>query len=273
MDRSEEMNKSRDFAVLAVQSMLYEVTATPKPGLVDCHNNGAHHDMDIFTFMASSSVLSKGFYTIQEAAQNFEGPPTELLESLRPLGIKMEKDMFDATAGINTHKGMIFSLGILVAAAVQVDKQGIVTSEHIRAYAMAMCEGLSKELMVKGDKKYLTNGEKNFKSYGFTGIRGEAEAGFPTVFNYGLDAFRKSYYTLGCKNDLFIHGLLAIMMVCEDSNIISRHVPETLIEVQEMAKNFIGSGGMHQVGARQKLKKWTKSSLKDILVQVGQLIY
>ena len=53
MDQAEKQNK---IAAFAVEGMLYEVTATPKPGLVDRANNGAHYDMDYFTFMSSAAL-------------------------------------------------------------------------------------------------------------------------------------------------------------------------------------------------------------------------
>jgi len=232
-------------AQLAGKSVLYEVSTSPKPGLVDRHSNGAHTDMDFFTFMASSSAIHKGFYDITEASSNFDGRPKELLSLLRPIGIKMEEAMFKATENVNTHKGIVFSLGLVAAAAVQVQPLEQNREKHISEYIMKMTEGISKELFVP-EKKIKTNGEIIFETFGFKGIRGEVESGFPTVFNSGLDELRNSYYTFECKNDLFIQTLFRIMSVCEDSNIISRHEPETLIEVQAMAKKFLESGGMHQ---------------------------
>ncbi len=242
-------------AMFATKSVLYEVSVSPKPGLVDRHSNGAHTDMDFFTFMASSSALSKGFMDIASITDSYNGDTEQLLQLIRPIGIEMEEAMFTATGAVNTHKGIIFSLGILVAAAVQVSKRNKPTPEAIASYVKKMTQGLTQELDVetKVDKK--TNGKIIFETYGYTGIRGEVEAGFPTVFNFGLDALRKSYYTLGCKNDLLIHTLFHIMMACEDSNIISRHEPETLVEVQTMAKQFIESGGMYQQNGKTQVEE------------------
>lgn len=101
-------------AALAVESMLYEVTATPKPGLVDRANNGAHYDMDFFTFMSSAAALHSCFdELIQAGIQMAEHPVSELLPELRKIGVQAEKQMFQFTKGVNTHKGMIFSLGML----------------------------------------------------------------------------------------------------------------------------------------------------------------
>lgn len=101
-------------AAFAVESMLYEVAATPKPGLVDRANNGAHNDMDFFTFMSSAAALHDTFdLMIKLGVQKQSSPIQELLPMLRKEGRLAEKKMFEATGGVNTHKGMIFSLGIL----------------------------------------------------------------------------------------------------------------------------------------------------------------
>ena len=90
-------------AALAVESMLYEVTATPKPGLVDRANNGAHYDMDFFTFMSSAAALHSCFdELIQAGTQMAEHPVTELLPVLRKIGVQAEKQMFQFTKGVNT---------------------------------------------------------------------------------------------------------------------------------------------------------------------------
>jgi triphosphoribosyl-dephospho-CoA synthase len=102
----------------AVQSMLYEVTATPKPGLVDRANSGAHKDMDFFSFMSSSAVLGPFFYRCARKGVEYDSPNVEgLFHQIRGLGVEAEHKMFQATGGVNTHKGLIFSLGIICAAA------------------------------------------------------------------------------------------------------------------------------------------------------------
>lgn len=238
-------------AAYAIRAVLYEVTTSPKPGLVDRYTNGAHSDMDIFTFMSSSSAISKGFLDIGEFTENYSGEVEGLLQGLRPIGMEIEAAMFEATQGVNTHKGIVFSLGLFIAAAVQVNKLKKPTAENISDYIKKMTVGLSRELINNGGAVGITHGKEIFNSYGFKGIRGEAEDGFPTVLKYGLDALKKSYYTLPSKNDLFVQTLFSIMTVCEDSNIVSRHKPETLYEVQAIAKKFLESGGMKQENAKK----------------------
>lgn len=241
-------------AEMATRAILYEVTTSPKPGLVDRHNSGAHNDMDFFTFMASSAAISSGFYEIAEKAYNHTGSPVELMKEIRPIGIKMEKNMFDSTDQINTHKGIIFSLGILTAASVASGRKEDLETGKIIEYSRKMTLGITDELR-KCQAIEKSNGEKTFSQYGTLGIRGEVEKGFPTVVNFGLDVLKNSYYTLDYKNEIFLQVLFSLMSACEDSNILSRHNLETLKEVQDTAKNFLEAGGMEQENAHEIVSK------------------
>jgi len=102
---------------LALTATLYEVSAAPKPGLVDPFSRGAHSDMDYFTFLASAAALAPFFVDFARIGAEFAGESPGLLAELRKLGIEAEKSMYAATQGINTHKGLIFSMGLACAAA------------------------------------------------------------------------------------------------------------------------------------------------------------
>lgn len=105
-------------AECALEALLLEVAATPKPGLVDRRNNGAHRDMNFYTFIRSALSLRPHFALMAQAGQDLaEKTPQELFNHVRLLGLAAEKDMFAATNNINTHKGALFALGLLCAAA------------------------------------------------------------------------------------------------------------------------------------------------------------
>jgi len=248
-----------DFIVQSVmRSVLYEVSTSPKPGLVDRFNQGAHDDMDFFTFMSSTSALGKGFREIvQKASQSQGNSYKSLLKIIRPIGIEMEKCMFNATKGVNTHKGIIFSLGIVAAVSAKLNAEENKTLDFnaISEKVKIMTQGLSNELNNSQGKKNLTKGEMIYCNYGFKGIRGEVESGFQTVFTAAIPELRKYKKSDMSQNDLFINILLKIMTTCEDSNIISRHNPKTLTEVQELARKFIDSGGMYQDKGIEAIKK------------------
>ncbi len=228
-------------ASIAINAMLQEVATTPKPGLVDCNNSGAHTDMDIYTFFSSASVLQPYFTKMGETGANFTGEDfTVLLKEIRPIGIDAEKSMFSVTNGVNTHKGLIFSLGILCSATAYIQKrEKEINTDEICSIASKMCRGIiDKELKISNNKT--TIGEKLFAREGVRGIRGEAESGFPSVTNLALPYLRKSK---GEWNNRLVNTLLHLMTIVEDSNIIGRHNKSILLETRNQAKEVLDLGG------------------------------
>ncbi|MDD2498770.1 MAG: triphosphoribosyl-dephospho-CoA synthase CitG [Desulfitobacteriaceae bacterium] len=234
----------------AVTALLYEVSASPKPGLVDRFNQGAHQDMDFFSYMASSAALSSYFIKCTFQGAEFSGDkPEKLFESLRPLGIEAESAMFRATEGANTQKGLIFSLGIICAASawcLNEKKDYRLEAKEICKKVSRMTEGLcSRELYSMDKMEGFTHGESQYKKYGFRGIRGEVEDGFPTVRSYSLPVLGQlKSMKLYRLNDILVQTLLHLMAVNEDTNIAARHDMETLSYVREYASKALKAGGM-----------------------------
>ena len=233
---------------IAIKSILFEVSASPKPGLVDRYNSGAHSDMDFFTFIRSSSVLASYFYNCTKAGIDFSGSDyKDLLIDIRPIGIKAEKDMFKATAGINTHKGIIFSMGIIAAAAGSLFKESsrdAFSFTEISNRVILISHGITKELNNVHNKEELTYGEKLYIKYGTKGIRGEVESGFQTAINTSLPILEKLIFEeIYHINDILIQVLLNLMAYTEDSNVLGRHNMEVLNYVQEKSKKAIKLGG------------------------------
>ncbi len=234
----------------AVMSLLYEVSASPKPGLVDRFNQGAHRDMDFFSFMSSTAALPYYFFKCALQGADFQGDDLrELLKSLRPLGLEAEKAMFNATGGVNTHKGLIFSLGIICAASgwCRARKENhLPDAEEICKTISLMTEGICcRELTAISKTEDFSNGEKMYKKYGFKGIRGEAEAGFPTVRTHSLPAFRKLKSTNKYPvNSILVQTLLHLMAVNDDTNIAARKDPDALEYVKEYSSRALKEGGM-----------------------------
>ena len=105
-------------AGLAVESLLREVHTTPKPGLVDDRNTGSHSDMDVAAFTASAEALRPYFRQCFLLGRKM--PREELFSALRRAGMEAEQDMYRATGGVNTHKGAIFTLGLLCGSLGRV---------------------------------------------------------------------------------------------------------------------------------------------------------
>ena len=230
---------------LAVEAMMKEVACYPSFGLVSPVSAGAHSDMTHYTFIESSAVLHRYFLEMAHIAMSGAGID-EIFARCRKVGVEAEKAMYRKTGGINTHKGMIFVLGITVVAAgivVAGKRKFKDISEKIKEMTRGIVEAELKHLSLKTD---LTHGERVFLEYGITGIRGEVEAGIPAVFEHGLVIYEDSGLP---QNERLVYTLLGIMAYCEDTTILYRHNLDTLREVkrrsQEILKSFGGPEKIH----------------------------
>ncbi|WP_432627651.1 triphosphoribosyl-dephospho-CoA synthase, partial [Brotaphodocola sp.] len=180
--------------LLCHHALMAEVSATPKPGLVDQHDSGAHSDMDFDTFAASSDAIAPWITRMFETGLFWPNPNGDgLFPAIRTLGIEAEKAMFEATGGVNTHKGMIFSMGIIAAAAgFLFAKTQHFDAEAILETSGRLCRDLLEEDFQKIDKKNpRTHGEILYVRFGVKGIRGEAAKGFPSIREIALPALRR----------------------------------------------------------------------------------
>ena len=222
----ETANEHTYIASLAYQALIREVLTTPKPGLVDRANSGAHRDMELLTFFASAAALRPYFY---EAARigSLGLPPRDTFARLRRAGLSAEKAMLAATGGVNTHKGAIFTMGLLCAAAARQTE----TADILRECA-AMTEGIVKQdLGSITEATAQTAGQRLYARYGITGIRGQAETGFPAVKYVGLPVLRQGLAKGLDWNDAGCAALLHILCATEDTNLIARSDLATAREV------------------------------------------
>ena len=209
---------------LACQALLYEVATTPKPGLVDRANSGSHKDMDIFTFQASAAALWPYFARCAEIGRNtcLEAPE-ETFAQLRTPGKKAEGDMLRATKGVNTHKGAIFSMGILCGALGRLEREQWADPERVLSECAAMTRGLvSLDYANLSPETAKTAGQKLYLQYGITGVRGQAESGFPTVLNVGLPKLEAALAAGKSMNESGCAALLAMLAQTVDTNMIHR---------------------------------------------------
>lgn len=226
---------------LALKSMLYEVSLADKPGLVTPFSNGAHKDMDYYTFIDSSIVLQKPLYKMAELGTCLQ-EPKELMKRARDIGMEAEKLMLRTTKGVNTHKGMLFLLGLAVSATTFAITNGF-NFNDITKIIKSMGEGLVlKELSSLEGKKGRTHGEEVYVKYGISGIRGEAETGLPIIFEKSLPFYKENFEL--SKSDKMLQSLIYIMSINDDINIIYRHSKETLLEVKERSSLIIDMGGV-----------------------------
>lgn len=240
------MKTPQEIAQLAQRALLYEVSCYPKPGLVDPIDHKTHMDMDFFTFIDSSVVLLPFFEQFVRVGATFnQADLTSLMTQIRPLGIQAEEAMRQATKGVNTHKGAIFSLGILLSATGYLQQKDALSATALSQTVQKMLAGLVKndfKTLHQKSPAQLTNGEKMYLKYGLVGIRGEAQAGYPTIFEAAYPYLRKQ---TGDWNTRLLNTLMKIISVSEDSNLVKRSGRlQTLKDVQAQATAIVAAGGV-----------------------------
>ncbi len=238
-----------------------EVKATPKPGLVDRENCGSHSDMNFSTFEQSSRAIKGYFSQFVKTGMDLGLTAAEILPELRKLGRKAERDMLQATGGVNTQKGIIFCLGLLAAAVGHFYKlpKSNFTADLPSSLANIVAEwtaGITdRELKENELGEELTNGQRVYKKYGVTGARGEVETGFSHVLNYGLPVFKKARAAGRSRNFSSVQALVSIMGQLNDTNILSRSNLEVLQQVKQLARQVIDAGGVDSKPGNRKLNK------------------
>jgi len=299
---------ARAIGQTALAATLCEVAAFPKPGLVDPVSSGAHQDMDYFTFLKSAAALAPYFIEFARlgaarrgALEDVSGEilsvsRSNLLPMLRRAGLEAERAMFAATGGANTHKGLIFSMGLLCAAAgsligeamarkdpdITAIARSVIHAEpamsvpHVfsaescaRAAADIVAGICSRELapLAEGNvasqglnlssraaphargvsatpRAPSTSGEALFLQLGVRGIRGEAEAGFPSVIGRALPRLRADLAAGATYNAAMVDALLELCLCVDDTTVLNRAGVEGLAYVRAQAAKALARGGM-----------------------------
>ena len=198
---------------LAVQSLLEEASTTPKPGLVDRNNNGSHKDMSLQTFIASANALRPYFTRCVAIGQKTAGLAETFL-SLQQAGIQAEKAMLEATNGVNTHKGAIFTLGILCGC---IGRCKSYDANTLCAEAAQMGKIAEQDLALATGA---TAGERLYLQKNLRGIRGEVADGLPSVITIGLPMLRNAQNLT--QEHAAACALLYLIAHVEDTNLYHR---------------------------------------------------
>lgn len=235
-------------ALMMQKSLFYEVNTALKPGLVDRLHNGAHRDMCRYTFVKSAYALTPYFLKCAQEGLSFSGDLKELpnlFQTLRPLGIRAEKEMLSATNGVNTHKGIIFSGGIFCAAAgfaksfYAIDFESPDFPDLLGNICCHMLTDLLKDYDSINPNLPKSNGERLYLLHGITGIRGEAHNGFPHVLKYGFSRFKEAQKAGFSLNDSGLLTLLYYIAHTDDTNLITRGNFEISIKVRTALSEFL----------------------------------
>ncbi|MET0321201.1 MAG: triphosphoribosyl-dephospho-CoA synthase MdcB [Duganella sp.] len=230
-------------ARLAVRSLHAELSLYPKPGLVSPVDAGSHTDMDAGTFMRSLFALRHYFRRICLAGLR-DAP----FAQLKQLGIDAEAAMLDATGGINTHRGAIFSLGMLCAAAGQVRARGLaLTPASLRAAMLARWGGAlaahATSMATPSSTAHHSNGLQVARRYAVGGAREEGALGLPSVFEVGVPALDAALRRGAGVDMARTDALFALMAHVSDSNVYHRAGPVGADIVRAHAQRFLDLGG------------------------------
>ena len=231
-------------AHLATQALQAELDTTPKPGLVDKDNNGAHRDMDHALMQLSINTLHP--YFVRLAFLGFADTlPSHTV--IRDAGIEAEKAMLEATNGVNTHKGALFSMGLAVVAAAYEEKKAAANKEErgkereeeylssLQLTIKALAASFPDTSGTHGSKaKQLSNGTTTIK-----GALDNAREGYEKLFAEWLPFYnerRKSHDAHALHKTL-----LRIMCDLDDTNVIYRTNVATAEEVKQEARALLAS--------------------------------
>ena len=231
-------------AHLATQALQAELDTTPKPGLVDKDNNGAHRDMDYALMQLSINTLHP--YFVRLAFLGFADTlPSHTV--IRDAGIEAEKAMLEATNGVNTHKGALFSMGLAVVAAAYEEKKAAANKEErgkereeeylssLQLTIKALAASFPDTSGTHGSKaKQLSNGTTTIK-----GALDNAREGYEKLFAEWLPFYnerRKSHDAHALHKTL-----LRIMCDLDDTNVIYRTNVATAEEVKQEARALLAS--------------------------------
>lgn len=257
-------------AHLATQALQAELDTTPKPGLVDKDNNGAHRDMDYALMQRSIDTLHP--YFVKLALLGFADTlPTHT--AIRDIGIEAERAMLSATNGVNTHKGALFSMGLAVVAAAHEERKIAANEEQILKErnggedVLVSLQTTIKALAASFPDTSGTHGSKaKLLSKGTTAIKGaldNAREGYEMLFAEWLPFYierRKE------RDAHTLHKtLLRIMCDLDDTNVIYRTDLATAEEVKQEARALLDSfSKAHTAEDKEKRIAAELLALKDM---------
>jgi triphosphoribosyl-dephospho-CoA synthase len=237
--------RAEELAQRAVDTLIAEAMLTPKPALVDRRGSGAHQDLDLDTLLRSARALREGFHAMAVTASGRD-VTLDLRAQLARIGRDAERQMMQATQGVNAHRGAIWVLGLLVAAkamSVPHDAPREIAALAARLAALPdRCAPLTAAL----EKE--SHGARVCRIFGVAGARGEAIAGFPHVIEVGMPALRAARLGGADETCARLDALMAIMSSLDDTCLLHRGGRAALDIAQRGARAVLGAGGASSPG-------------------------
>ncbi len=230
----------------AVTAMRDELQAYPKPGLVSPIDSGAHADMDFDLMCRSADSLLQPFTTLAaagRAGQSFE-------QALMPIGIEAERGMLAVTGGVNTHRGAIFSVGMIVAAIARAQALSAdLSGHHSRSPQEHMGRGPRGTCRTRRRDEPWRAGAPPDRPRRRP-PRGRPR--LPSVFETGIPAYRSALQAGLDTNAASIQTLFTLMSSIDDTTVLYRGGLEGGSFVRQSAAGFLADGGCHQPGWFEK---------------------
>jgi len=233
-------------ADLAVDALIDEADLSPKPALVDRRGNGAHNDLHLGLMHASAFSLWPAFKEMAEAAVEFGVVGQPLREAIGRIGREGEAAMMQTTGGVNTHRGAIWALGLLVVAAALGPVNQTPAAISLRAARLALIDDRHSPVQ-------LSHGSEVAQRYGARGAREQAQLGFPAVLQYGLPQLQRSRAAGHGEQNARLDALLAIMTTLADTCVLYRAGEPGLAAMQQGAQKVLDAGGSASLGGRRCL--------------------
>jgi len=232
-------------ADLVVTALIDEVTLSPKPGLVDVRGRGAHHDLDWALMCRSAHALRPTFASMAEAGATLT-EPLALRERIGLLGRDGEATMLAATGGINTHRGAIFVLGLLCAAAAAAQAHG--GTVHAAAVRDALQCHWGTALAARSERPSTLPGGLAARRLGLRSASQEAALGFAALFETALPAWAQAR-RLGLPLRR-LQVFFSILAVLDDANLAHRGGLAGLHFARTQARAWLDRGGAARADAR-----------------------
>lgn len=233
-------------ADLAVDALIDEADLSPKPALVDRRGNGAHTDLHLGLMHASALSLWPAFKEMAQAAIEIGEVGLPLREALGRVGREGEQTMLATTNGVNTHRGAIWALGLLAAAAALEPESRGPGSVTLRAARLALFDD-------RYAPRPLSHGAQVARLYGARGAREEAQLGFPSVLQRALPQLKISRAAGHGEQNARLDALLAIMTQLSDTCVLYRAGEHGLHTMQLGAQAVLDAGGSASLAGRRRL--------------------
>lgn len=239
----------------ATQSLIDEARLSPKPGLVDSRGSGAHQDLTLELMERSAHSLTPTFQ--QLAIASWQRPiDIALRQEIGRIGRDGERSMMLATNGVNTHRGAIWALGLLVSAAAV---QGAMGDLHATVSLAAQIAKLPDH----ASPKIFSKGLRATQRYRVPGAREEAQLGFPHVMTLALPQLWLSREQGASEQEARIDALMAIMTSLSDTCVLSRGGLSSLKAMQQGAAEVLTRGGYRMPKGRAALAMLETRMLAD----------